>query len=50
MTDPDNIEVHVIEVKIAVECSDHHSEQLEALVEERVTALVEEIKKRFGNG
>ena len=50
MTDPDNVELHVIQVKIAVECSEHHAEQLEALVEERVTALVDEIKRRFGSG
>jgi len=49
MTDPDSVDLHVIQVKIAVECSEHHAEQLEALVEERVTALVAEIKKRFGN-
>jgi len=48
MADQEELDVHVIQVRITVQCSDHEAEQLEALVEERVRALAKEIEKRFG--
>lgn len=49
MSDPDDVDdLHVIHVRLAVRCSDHDAEQLEALVDERVRALAKEIEDRFG--